>query len=150
MDTSMDCGELLERFDRLERANIRLRIVALSLGMALVLLAVVSVGIWRPNAAVGAKCPAVTKVLRVERLELVDPHGRTMAVLGIDKNGDAALALLSKNGGKKLTLNPWTLQPRTGLSYIPYSSPRVWRNPGKYNPKLEAWIIPLHNRREMR
>ena len=44
--------------------------------------------------------------MNAEEFLLLDTSGKTRAGLGLDKNGEVGLVLMSRDGNRKLTLSP--------------------------------------------
>ncbi len=85
---------LIERLDRLERENRRLKIAGA------ILLLVVAAG-----GAMGQVLPkAVPKVVEAERFVLRDTKGKILATLGAEASGLLALVLYDQNGKARAVL----------------------------------------------
>ncbi|MDO8586847.1 MAG: hypothetical protein Q7T82_07375 [Armatimonadota bacterium] len=146
MDKSgIAASEIIRRLEHLERANRKLRAVAVTIGAVVVLQAAIGVGFLRPQPAIGAQTAPISQLLRTQRLELVDKGGKVLAILGIGKDGNPKLVLKSKDGRSSKTLDPFERRDRRFAEQPPVI-PRQWtpRQPWPdREPELRWRIAPL-------
>lgn len=97
-------GTLVQRLERLERENRRVKLLAI--GLAIGIAALVLMG----------QVPATrgTKVIEAERFVLLDTNGRTRAILGAGPQG-YALAFYDANGKGRLVVGVDAAGPNLGL-----------------------------------